>query len=115
MAATVHDGQGLNVMVYNRCIGTRARTTSHKVRRFNFFNFTKDTPDIFARDEPDVTGRARRGEHLLRAANQREDRFGSQARDRDGDVKTACQQACPPRRSSSNIRDPRAAWQGEGG
>ena len=109
VAASVHDGEGLNLQVYNRCVGTRfcEANCPYKVRRFNFFGYADGQPyatmgaeSIKAQHNPNVTVRARGVMEkctycIQRIANER------QASERDGrpmdPVVTACQSACPTR------------------
>lgn len=114
--ATVHSNEGLNQMVYPRCVGTRycANNCPYKVRRFNWFNYWNDKTlygDLYSHSEmgrlvlnPDVTVRfrgvmekcsfcvQRLQDAKLRAKVNANSTF---AKPEDGEVKTACQQSCP--------------------
>jgi Fe-S-cluster-containing dehydrogenase component len=111
VAASVHDSEGLNAQVYNRCVGTRfcEANCPYKVRRFNFFGYADGqeyanlgAETIKAQHNPDVSTRQRGVMEKCTYCVQRISRARRTAKkeDRpiaDGEVVTACQSACPTR------------------
>jgi len=103
VGATVHDSDGLNLQVYNRCVGTRfcSNNCPYKVRRFNFLQYSDDhTASLAAQRNPDVTVRVRGVMEKCTYCVQRisQARLMSEKSGRplsDGDIVTACQSACP--------------------
>jgi molybdopterin-containing oxidoreductase family iron-sulfur binding subunit len=100
--ASIHDADGLNVQVYNRCVGTRfcSNNCPYKVRRFNFLQYSKDVPELNAQRNPDVTVRMRGVMEkctycLQRIAGAKIEAEKQGRRIRDGEVITACQAVCP--------------------
>jgi molybdopterin-containing oxidoreductase family iron-sulfur binding subunit len=102
VGATVHDSEGLNAQVYNRCVGTRfcSNNCPYKVRRFNFFEYADHSEDAAAHQNPDVTVRQRGVMEKCTYCVQRISRARIHAQEegrplQDGQVVTACEAVCP--------------------
>jgi molybdopterin-containing oxidoreductase family iron-sulfur binding subunit len=103
VGATVHTPEGLNTMVYNRCVGTRycSNNCPYKVRRFNFLLFSDfETESLKLMRNPDVSVRSRGVMEKCSYCVQRITAARIEADKenraiRDGEIRTACQQACP--------------------
>jgi molybdopterin-containing oxidoreductase family iron-sulfur binding subunit len=103
VAATVHSAEGINNMVYNRCVGTRycSNNCPYKVRRFNFLQYADwETPSLKLMRNPEVTVRSRgvmeKCTYCIQRISHAKITAEKEGREvRDGDAVTACQAACP--------------------
>ncbi len=124
VAATVHSGEGINQMIYNRCVGTRycSNNCPYKVRRFNFLLFTDwETQSLYPMRNPDVSVRSRgvmeKCTYCIQRINEKKidaekeiQADGSVGRRiRDGEIVPACAQACPTQAIAfGDINDPKS-------